>query len=491
MAKAVKASKFKSRLISALLFSAAVTSFGHFHQAKAQQAGAQQNGAQSQAQYQEQAQEAATNTATLPERNEPVSGEEMPAPQIDYYRSDNVTNQIPYFDNRFRIDAMLDEITLLFYRAPGSPPIILVRPDGTKIKVNQLDDDRIEWFDDRTFDMIKIKKPMPGPWQAIGQIVQGSHIMVMSDVKIEVEPLPEILLSGETLKVTGRLYNGDQAIDTPAFKEVVRLDVDFFSTNNSAFDNFGAEPIKLTTFRDDGRNLDEYANDSIFTGEFELTFAPGEWVPLYYIKLPMANRELRQKPVILHHNPISLAAETTIVEEEFHQLIINIDDEVVDPDSLVFQGNITFPDKQVEPFSVMEGEGKQRIYPVAYTEPGIHRVKIGAFGKTLSGREFRLVVPEFSFNVERRPDQMPVTIINDAGKEVVVPAAEAEIIAPKLTIEEELAILREEQLAKQEAEQKATLMFIGIANGVLILVVLIGFGVYWFLKKKKAKKEEK
>ena len=56
--------------------------------------------------------------------------------KVDYYKSDNITNQIPYFDNRFKIDALVEEITLLFFRKNGTPPIILVRPDGTKIKIN-------------------------------------------------------------------------------------------------------------------------------------------------------------------------------------------------------------------------------------------------------------------------------------------------------------------------------------------------------------------
>ncbi|MBA6377129.1 TIGR03503 family protein, partial [Colwellia sp. BRX8-2] len=67
--------------------------------------------------------------------------------KIDYYQSDNVTNAIPYFENRFKIDALLEEITLLFYRRSGTPPIILVRPDGTKIKINNLPKDKITWFD--------------------------------------------------------------------------------------------------------------------------------------------------------------------------------------------------------------------------------------------------------------------------------------------------------------------------------------------------------
>ncbi|MCW8832197.1 MAG: TIGR03503 family protein, partial [Colwellia sp.] len=152
------------------------------------------------------------------------------------YQTDNITNQIPYFDNRFRIDAELDEITLLFYRVRGSKPIILVRPDGSKLRVNKFDRDKVEWHDDSTFDMIKIKKPMPGPWQAIGDILPESRILIVSDVKIAVDPLPEIVLEGETLKVTGQLFNEEDSIDTPNFRNVVKLDVHFYSTNNSIYE---------------------------------------------------------------------------------------------------------------------------------------------------------------------------------------------------------------------------------------------------------------
>ena len=147
---------------------------------------------------------------------------------LKYFISDNKTNQIPYFDNRFRIDAELDEITLLFYRSRGSIPIILVRPDGSKLRTDNVDYNKVQWHDDTTFDLIKIKKPMPGPWQAIGDILPQSHIMVMSDVKMKVDPLPKIVLSGETLKVVGKLYNGDEPINTPHFRNVVKLDVHFY-----------------------------------------------------------------------------------------------------------------------------------------------------------------------------------------------------------------------------------------------------------------------
>lgn len=42
-------------------------------------------------------------------------------------------NQIPLFDNRFRIDYEVEEITMVFFRKRGSPSIILVKPDGSKL----------------------------------------------------------------------------------------------------------------------------------------------------------------------------------------------------------------------------------------------------------------------------------------------------------------------------------------------------------------------
>mgnify|MGYP006148303009 FL=1 len=45
-------------------------------------------------------------------------------------------NQISLFDNRFRIDDKVEEITLLLFRRRGSASVVLVKPDGSKIHFN-------------------------------------------------------------------------------------------------------------------------------------------------------------------------------------------------------------------------------------------------------------------------------------------------------------------------------------------------------------------
>lgn len=412
--------------------------------------------------------------------------QQMPA-EIEYYEDDNTTNQIPYFDNRFRIDEQLEEVTLLFYRRSGTQPVILVQPDGSKLKINNLPTDKVQWFDDRTFDMIKIKSPMIGPWQVIGEVQPNSKIMVVSEIQLEVTPLPEIILQGETLKMVGRLFNGEMAIDNPLFSEVLVLDVDFFSTNNSAFDNFGAEPIKLTSFRDDGRDLDEHANDSLFTGEFTLDFSPGEWEPIYIVKMPMATRKLRQTPITVQKNPISISVTTTNDENGVHVAKFAIDDSYVNADSILIQGKVTFPDKQVEPFSVMEGKGISRTYDIAFTEAGLHRIKIGVFGETINGREFRATVPEFTFNVDRLGGPLVPTIDGDSS--LLTPEQKnAQAIANAAIEAEKLAQALDEAKAAQEAEiadkQQETFWYIVGGNTLVITIAAL---MFVFMRKKKRK----
>jgi uncharacterized protein (TIGR03503 family) len=405
--------------------------------------------------------------------------------KIHYHKADNITNQIPYFDNRFRLDANLEEITLIFYRKSGSTPVILIRPDGSKIRVNNFDTERVEWFDDATFDMIKIKKPMPGPWQAVGDILPESHILIVSDVTIAVKPLPNIVFSGETLKVEGHLFNGNEAIKTRHFKDAVTLDVNFYTTNNLAYENFGADAVQVTSFRDDGYGLDEYAHDNTFTGEFVLDFAPGEWQPVYIVKLPMSTRELTQTPILLQQTPIKVSVTHSKDETLPHQVLLTVDSSMVLLNTIVFQGKLTFPDRQIEPFSIMQSNGNERTVDVTNTEPGLYRVNVSAFGETIDGREFRLVVPEFTFNVEPVNDLLD-DLENISTQDTSENSPDNEI--NKISVNESL-ILAEQKEAEAlivqkkliEEKRQQTLVIIIAANLVIIVIALV---VFFSLRRK-------
>ena len=116
--------------------------------------------------------------------------------------------------------------------------------------------------------------------------------------------MPEPLYQNEELKVEGRLYNGEDIVETARFRQTVTLDVLFISTNNADFDNFGATPVRVAQFLDNGRGHDERVGDGVFTGFFNLDVEPGEWMATYEMTTPLYERVFEFGPLVVKPLPV-------------------------------------------------------------------------------------------------------------------------------------------------------------------------------------------
>lgn len=309
----------------------------------------------------------------------------------------SASNQIPLLDNRFRIDFEVKEITLVFFRKRGTPPVVLVKPDGSKIYWRNAKEQQVIWHEDKTYDLIKISNPTPGPWQAIGQILPESRIMVLTDIDLEVDKLPTDLMVGETLKVTARLTNGGKPINARDFRDILQLDVLLISTQKPEYDNHLQTVIEFTSFKDDGKNFDEKPRDAIFTGEFKLDFPAGEWIPKYIVKTPLYTRELIQEPILVHRTPLATEVKEGATEQDKHVLTYSILPGPAVGDKVSLQGRIRFPSEEVQSFTLGEQEGNSRILPIVNAGFGTYRVEHTMFGKTSTGRDFVMTLPEVTF----------------------------------------------------------------------------------------------
>lgn len=370
------------------------------------------------------AQEAATTEATATAELEDQTGLSL-LPDLP------AKNQIPLFDNRFRIDYEVEEITMVFFRKRGSASVILVKPDGSKVNVINADDQDIQWYDDKTYDLIKIKKPTPGPWQALGQILPESKIMVLTDIELKVDPLPDHLMTGETIKVTATLTNGGKPIVAKDFRDLLRLDVLFISSNNAEYENFGAGVIELTTLADDGRNFDEKPRDGIFTGEFRLDMKPGQWQPKFVVKTPLYTREVVQEPVILHKSPISYDIAQATKAEDLHWLTFKVTDPMLNPSSVALQGKVRFPNNEVQSFTLGESAEVDKKLKIVNYASGTYKVDSTLFAQTVAGRDVVITLPQASFVAEVVEPEPVASVATDGGD--ATPAAPVEPVVQEET----------------------------------------------------------
>lgn len=382
-------------------------------------------------------------------------------------------NSIRLLQNRFRIDYKVDEISMVFFRKFGSAPIVLVKPDGSKIFQSQAIDHDVDWYDSTTYDYIRMRNPMPGPWQAVGQILPDSRVMVISDIALTTEDLPNVLFSGEILKQIAYLTNNGKPIDYAEFRDVVKLTLEFASTNNPNFDNFGAQTQLVATFEDNGKGMDERPLDGTFTGQFNLGIPAGEWKPVFTISTPMFSREKVGEPIVLHENPIKVEVQVDKSGESYHKLKIDADRSKVDMSSLLVDGKIKYPNGDVQNFSITSLSEKVRTHEIVNYEFGIFRVKITAYGNTVDGRDFIMDVPEYTFFAEEPEPEIADPALADTPDDAV----QAELLA--------MQEIQAAQNVEPEPPEMETSTLITIILVVNLVIIVLGSGVIWFLVARK------
>ncbi len=320
---------------------------------------------------------------------------------------------IQLIENRFRIDHYVDEIVMVFFREWGSAPVILIRPDGSKLYAPTIEREEGQWYDDLTYDMIRLKQPMVGPWQVVGRVDPNSKIMVLSDVQLQADAFPPLMFTGEIIKLKASLLNAGKPIQYASFSDVVSLDVTFLSTNNNEYENFAADSVKVAQFKDDGQGFDIKRKDSIFTGEFKLDIPSGEWLPSLFLDLGLFNRELILDPVVLQPSPFDVQVDSALEENQLHNLKISGNSELIEFNSFAFSGEVFYPTGESQRFALSESEEPEKSFMLFNYGAGTYKVKISAFGKNINGRDMMIHLPEFTFNIApvvEVPEQMPADL---------------------------------------------------------------------------------
>ncbi|WP_017445088.1 TIGR03503 family protein [Gayadomonas joobiniege] len=384
--------------------------------------------------------------------------------KLDIIQKPEHLSRIKLVENRFRIDEYVDELVLVLFRDGTTAPSILIKPDGSKLYAATMPPEQGDWFYDTHYDMVRLQKPMPGPWQVVASLTDKSEIMVMSDVHLTAEKIPHDLFVGENLSLTAKINNAGKEIPYQGFSDVVRMSVTMVSTHNDEYDNFSSQPVRVASFEDDGLGYDQHRKDGVFTGTFKLALTPGEWRPELFVDLALFNREFSLPPVMIHPLPFKLEFIPAEENNQQHTLNITADSELIDFSTFVFNGTVYYPNGDSESFAISEPQTNQHEMQLYNYQQGNYRIKLDAFGKTTDGRDLILDVPEQAFVIE-------------APEPVIVEAEKIE------NADEINGIATDEILEPQDSRlsNSSLLTFVILGNLLVLSLCLLAF---WLVVKK-------
>ncbi|MGL5844480.1 MAG: TIGR03503 family protein [Aeromonas hydrophila] len=372
-------------------------------------------------------------------------------------------SDIPLLDNRFRIDYGVKEITFIVTRKPGTPSVILVRPDGSKLYVGKVTPPDVGWLALKDQDLITIRDPMPGPWQAIGEVDPDNRVRLLSNIRLETDQLPTQLYQGERVKLKSWLLIDDAPPKAGYYLTDLGMTVRLQRFNDAKQEG---EPIVdevLGHYRDDGKGLDEVPGDGIMTAEAVLDVAAGKYRAMYSTGNQVFSRA-RYQDVLIYPLPVSYTLAPP--SQEFGaKLSFLIDADELDPASVVIEGKATNTVGASMAFNAVATEPRVEVDLSAIKEVGQYEVNATLFGTTRLGREIQVTLPMKSFNI--------------------FPVLAAEPSAASAASETSAAVPN--QVKFEEKQSSGWLIW--LLGGVGILLVLLGGVGFILLQKRRALKK--
>ncbi len=173
-------------------------------------------------------------------------------------------NELPLANNRFMVDSEVEEFTALIFSdtPPESRQLALVDPNGKRSSAGNTGVD-FRWAREPGYDLITVTWPKAGEWQLVGTLGEGSRVTVVSDLQLEVRPIPPRFEAGEAPELEAFFSEAGEPITDEDFLSVIT--------------------VRLTLTAEDGRQGARVLNegqppaDGIYRDSFGGLTGPGQY----------------------------------------------------------------------------------------------------------------------------------------------------------------------------------------------------------------------
>ena len=414
--------------------------------------------------------------------------------------------QVPMEDNTFVIDVSINEFTALIFKSASShQKTALLTPEGGHY--TELDHpENVRWHTDISFDLITIKQPEAGTWVAEADLDSSNRVTILSDLGLSVEGIPTTIFPGDKLDVEIKLTNEGAVVKKVEILRLTDLTMKVITASGREGSKILSDPESPPTdgiYREGLYRLKELGNYQIDVIAEGRTFQRKRSFSMTMIQ-----------PIDISHKPDE---EKGVYRIEVKALSDNLDVErsrviakIKSPDdNTIIQSVVFDADMQAWVIEVDASKG-----------PGEYSVDLNVRGITQSGKNFKVKPESIVFDLpivtaqveeEKAEGNVEKVTIEDMAAENT--AIESEVVESEVEEVESDAVNEADEVVKTEAEVEALIKediapSIGMEEVsqvdesvegieedeglawwiylilVLLNVVVIGAGVWWFMFRK-------
>jgi uncharacterized protein (TIGR03503 family) len=368
--------------------------------------------------------------------------------------------RVPLENNGFLVDASIKEFTALIFRKAGEERTIISSPEGKDYSSTN-PNDGVNWYRTDKYDLITVDAPKVGQWKIKTEIAPQSRITVVSNLQLVFEPLKNNLHSKDVLALTYSFQENAKTITDPNFLGLIET--------NAIVVKINTEENTNTPF-----TLPEPPADGFFHQNLNNFEAIGDYEIHVYVDGKTFKREFKHS-LSVRDSYLVLEKNSAVSDDGKlnYSYKISADEKVVDLSKTQVAVSIKNSQNNNVDKTLSLIDGKRWEFSFSPVQEGDYAVDIHAQSELFDGEKLdeTLHADNFSYVIKKA----------SAASSVAAPDADAKHEEAK---HEE----PEHEEAKPEVESNNLILYISIAVGNLLLVVL-GYFAYKFIMGSKAKDE--
>ncbi len=219
---------------------------------------------------------------------------------------------VPLVDNTFLVDDSIMELTLLVFKPKGARPTEVVEPGRKKFTLTRKPA-YVKWQSEKNYDLITISRPKAGEWSINAQTDPDNRVMIVTNLQIQTNRIPNNLFAGETLNISLFMTNDNKKITDDDFLQFI------------SFSARQIDPNKKRWFlHDNGLRGDKEAHDGIYNVQVRKTLEIGKNQFVFQASSETFQREINHSILVHDINLISTRVDQIQkANKNYHQIFVS------------------------------------------------------------------------------------------------------------------------------------------------------------------------
>lgn len=374
---------------------------------------------------------------------------------------------LPIEDNKFTVDKHVSDITVLLFLAKDSPSTTLQLPNGEKW-TQKTHPDTVSWHHEDTYDLITVKGPQAGEWSLQAKVDPDNRVMVVTNLRLSVDKLPNTIMVGDQVDVRARLLEDGKTVTNQNLLSKTQFEV-------KAIDN--GDHVVSTELLDSGNKPDVIKNDGVYSASLIDINKAGAYELSVRAKSLTFDRAVRHS-LQVHNSPANFQI-TQAAEGQPFVVTIHPHAGLIRPESVSMQ--IKLPDSEAQIIKQVDELAWSIEVPASYANK---KFTLTMAGNRYTDEHFKM---DFEQVLSVTDGMQSLALKPEEAKQVEAPVTEAENTA---ATEESKPEQSTEEVAEQEPEGFSWAIVLTLIVVVNLLVMTGGWFAYRTWRKRQSAQED-